>query len=139
MKNAATTWLGYVRGSHDQRARRCQVRAPPRRRAHLSTGRCSHGRLLGVATASFFLLRYRALQTISPATVAVYQNLIPVCAILFAYVYLGEPIQFSTMVGGAIILLGVEMVRRVNQLQLVTNYLVAKRCLDRLAGNRTSN
>ncbi len=35
----------------------------------------SHGRLFGVATASVFLLRYRALQTISPATV--YQNLTP--------------------------------------------------------------
>ena len=139
MKNAAPTWLRYVRGSHDQRARRCQVLAPPRRRAHLSTGRYSHGRLFGVATASVFLLRYRALQTISPATVAVYQNLTPVCAILFAHLYLGEPIRFSTVVGGAIILLGAEMVRRANQPQLATNYRRAKRCLGSLADNRTSN
>ena len=139
MKNAAPTWLGYVRGSHDQRARRCQVLAPPRRRAHLSTGRCSHGRLFGVATASVFLLRYPALQTISPATVAVYQNLTPVCAILFAHLYLGEPIRFSTVVGGAIILLGGDMVRRANQPQWATNYRRAKRCLGSLADNRTSN
>ncbi|MBU6479383.1 MAG: DMT family transporter [Nitrospirae bacterium] len=127
-------------GAHMTSARgavRCSLRRGER--AHPSTGRCSHGRLFGVATASVFLLRYRALQTISPATVAVYQNLTPVCAILFAHLYLGEPIQFSTMVGGAIILLGAEMVRRANQPQLATNYLWAKRCLGSLAGNRTSN
>jgi drug/metabolite transporter (DMT)-like permease len=94
---------------------------------------------IGVATASVFLLRYRALQTISPATVAVYQNLTPVGAILFAHLYLGEPIRFSTIVGGAIILLGAEMVRRANQAQLTTSYLWAKRYLGSLAGNRTSN
>lgn len=138
MNNAAPTWLRYVRGSHDQRARRCQVLAPPRRQAHLSTGRYSHGRLFGVATASVFLLRYRALQTISRATVAVHQNLIPVCAIPFAHLYLGEPIRFSTVVGGAIILLGAEMVRRANQPQWATNYRRAKRCLGSLADNRTS-
>lgn len=32
---------------------------------------------IGVATASVFLLRYRALQTISPVAVAVDQNLTP--------------------------------------------------------------
>lgn len=67
---------------------------------------------IGVATASVFLLRYRALQTICPATVAVYQNLTPVCGIFFAHLCLGESIQLSSMVGGAIILLGAEMVRR---------------------------
>ena len=80
---------------------------------------------IGVATASVFLLRYRALQSISPSTVAVYQNLTPVCAILFAHLYLGEPIRFSTIVGGAIILLGAEMVRRADQAQLTTSYLWA--------------
>ena len=94
---------------------------------------------IGVATASVFLLRYRALQTIQPATVAVYQNLTPVGAILFVHVYLGELIQFSTMVGGAIILLGAELVRRANQPQLTTGYLWAKRCFGILAGNRTSH
>lgn len=94
---------------------------------------------IGVATASVFLLRYRALQCISPSTAAVYQNLTPVCAILFACLYLGEPIQFSTMVGGAIILFGAEMVRRGSQPQLTTSSLWAKRGLGSLAGNRMSS
>ena len=97
---------------------------------------------LGVATASIFLLRYLALQSISPSTVAVYQNLTPVCAILFAYLYLGEPIQSNTMVGGGIILLGAEVVRRASQPRSTTTYPWARRCfngLAGLAGNRTSS
>jgi drug/metabolite transporter (DMT)-like permease len=93
---------------------------------------------IGVATASVFLLRYRALQTISPATVAVYQNLTPVCAILFACWYLGEPYQPNAMVGGAIILFGAELVRRANQSQLSASYLWAKRHFGSLIGNRMS-
>ena len=93
---------------------------------------------IGVATASVFLLRYRALQTISPATVAVYQNLTPVCAILFACLFLGEPVQPHAMVGGAIILLGAELVRQASQPQLSTSYLWAKRRLGSLAGSRIS-
>jgi hypothetical protein len=51
-----------------------------------------------------------------------YQNLTPECAILFVRLYLGEPIRFGTIVGGAIILLGAEMVRRATQPQLATSY-----------------
>ena len=90
---------------------------------------------IGVATASVFLLRYRALQSISPSTVAVYQNLTPVCAILFAHLYLGEPIRFSTIVGGAIILLGAEMVRRANQAQ-VDDQLPLGQTLSRQPGRQ---
>ena len=89
---------------------------------------------VGVATASVFLLRFRALQSICPATVAVYQNLAPVGGILVAHLYLGERIQFDTMVGGAIILVGAELVRSANQPGLPTSYLWAKRCLGSLAG-----
>jgi drug/metabolite transporter (DMT)-like permease len=92
---------------------------------------------IGVATASVFLLRYRALQSICPATVAVYQNLAPVGGILVAHLYLGEIIQLSTMVGGAIILVGAELVRSANQPGLPASYLWAKRCLGSLVG-RTS-
>jgi hypothetical protein len=52
---------------------------------------------------------------------------------------LGEPIWFSTIVGGAIILLGAEIVRRATQPQFATSYLWAKRYLGSLARNRTSN
>lgn len=93
---------------------------------------------IGVATASVFLLRYRALQAISPATVAVYQNLTPVCAIFFACIYLDEPIQVSTMVGGAIILLGAELVRRSDQPQLATSPLCIKRWFGSLASSERS-
>lgn len=93
---------------------------------------------IGVATASVFLLRYRALQTICPATVAVYQNLAPVGGILFAHVGLGEPIQLSTMVGGGIILLGAEMVRRSSQSQLTTSHLCVTRCVISAACHRAS-
>lgn len=91
---------------------------------------------IGVATASVFLLRYRALQTICPATVAVYQNLAPVGAILFAHVYLGETIQFGTVVGGAIILLGAEMVRRSSQPQLATSHPCVTPCAISAACHR---
>lgn len=67
---------------------------------------------IGIATASVFLLRSLALQTLTPATVAVCHNLVPVTAILFAHLYLGESIGVGTFVGGAAILAGVEMVRR---------------------------
>ncbi len=83
---------------------------------------------IGVATASVFLLRYRALQTICPATVAVYQNLAPVCAILFTHTYLSETIQPGTVVGGAIILFGAEMVRRSSQSQLAVSHRCATPC-----------
>lgn len=67
---------------------------------------------IGVATAAVFLLRSLALQTLAPATVAVCHNLVPVTAILFAHLYLGESIGVGTFVGGAAILAGVELVRR---------------------------
>lgn len=85
---------------------------------HLSTTIVVSVLYIGVATASVFLLRFRALRTISPATVAVYQNLTPVCGIMFARFYLGEHIRTSTIVGGTIILIGAEVVRRASQSHL---------------------
>lgn len=67
---------------------------------------------IGGATAAVFLLRSLALQTLAPVTVAVCHNLVPVTAILFAHWYLGETIGVGTFVGGAAILIGVELVRR---------------------------
>lgn len=67
---------------------------------------------IGCATAAVFLLRCRSLQTLSPATVGTYHNLIPVCTVLLAYVWLGEPLGLSTVVGGIMVLLGAEVVRR---------------------------
>src|SRR4026209_967427 len=67
---------------------------------------------IGCATAAVFLLRCRSLQTLSPATVGTYHNLIPVCTVLLAYVWLGEPLGLSTVVGGVMVILGAEVVRR---------------------------
>ena len=67
---------------------------------------------IGCATAAVFLLRCRSLQTFSPATVGTYHNLIPVCTVLLAYVWLGEPLGLSTVVGGIMVILGAEVVRR---------------------------
>ena len=67
---------------------------------------------IGCATASVFILRYRALQSLSPATVGTYHNLIPVCTVLLAYMWLDEPVGMRTILGGAMILVGAEVVRR---------------------------
>jgi drug/metabolite transporter (DMT)-like permease len=67
---------------------------------------------IGCATAGVFLLRYRALQSLSPATVGTYHNLIPICTVLLAYICLDEPVGARTILGGAMILLGAEIVRK---------------------------
>jgi drug/metabolite transporter (DMT)-like permease len=73
---------------------------------------------VGCATAAVFLLRCRSLQTLSPATVGTYHNLIPVCTVLLAYVWLGEPLGLSTVVGGIMVILGAEVVRRPQRFSL---------------------
>ncbi|HEX8749932.1 MAG TPA: DMT family transporter [Nitrospira sp.] len=71
---------------------------------------------VGCATAAIFLLRYRSLQSLSPATVGTYHNLIPVCTVLLAYMYLDEPVGAKTIVGGIMVVVGAEMVRRAQAL-----------------------
>lgn len=67
---------------------------------------------VGCATAAVFLLRCRSLQSLSPATVGTYHNLIPVCTVLLAYACLNEPLGAGTIVGGLMVLAGAEAVRR---------------------------
>jgi drug/metabolite transporter (DMT)-like permease len=67
---------------------------------------------IGCATAAVFLLRYRSLQSLSPATVGTYHNLIPVCTILLAYLCLDEPVGAKTILGGIMVVVGAEVVRR---------------------------
>ncbi len=69
---------------------------------------------IGVATAAVFFLRCVSFQFLTPVTVGVFHNLVPIWAILFAYLFLGEPIEMHTMIGAAIILAGTECVRRGN-------------------------
>ncbi len=73
---------------------------------------------VGCATAAVFLLRCRSLQSLSPATVGTYHNLIPVCTVLMAYLWLGEPIGSTTILGGAMVVAGAEIVRRPQVLSL---------------------
>ena len=77
---------------------------------------------IGCATAAVFLLRSRSLQSLSPATVGTYHNLIPVCTVLLAYVCLDEPLGLSTVFGGIMVIIGVEIVRRPRILSLTALY-----------------
>jgi drug/metabolite transporter (DMT)-like permease len=77
---------------------------------------------IGCATAAIFLLRYRALQSLSPATVGTYHNLIPVCTVLLAYMCLDEQVGAKTMLGGIMVVIGAEMVRRAQILPCSLRY-----------------
>ncbi len=66
----------------------------------------------GVATAAVFFLRNLSLQSLTPATVGAFHNLVPVFGILIAASFLGEPITANMIVGGTAVLAGVELVRR---------------------------
>jgi len=67
---------------------------------------------VGAATATVFLFRYMSQRSLSPMTVGVYHNLIPVFTILFACLCFGEELEGSTIVGGFCIIAGAELVRR---------------------------
>ncbi|MGH7258757.1 MAG: DMT family transporter [Nitrospiraceae bacterium] len=66
---------------------------------------------IGLATVGAFMLRYRCLRSLAPATVATYHNLIPICTILLAHLSLDEPIDSHLVLGGLTILMGIELVR----------------------------
>jgi drug/metabolite transporter (DMT)-like permease len=67
---------------------------------------------IGAATAVVFLLRAHALKILPPTTVASFHNLVPVCTLVVANVWLGEPLRNTTLFGAAIILCGLEVLRR---------------------------
>ena len=67
---------------------------------------------IGLGTAGVFLLRSRSLQSLPPATVGAYHNLIPICTIAIAHWYLDEPLTGPTVIGALAVLLGTELVRR---------------------------
>jgi drug/metabolite transporter (DMT)-like permease len=67
---------------------------------------------IGATTAGVFLLRHYALRFLTPGTVAAYHNLVPIFGIALASALLGEAITAHVVVGGMVILLGVELVRR---------------------------
>lgn len=67
---------------------------------------------IGTATAGVFLLRSRALQSLSPAMVGAYHNLIPICTIGLAYLVLSESVTIYTLLGAIAVIAGTELVRR---------------------------
>lgn len=67
---------------------------------------------IGTATAGVFVLRSRALQSLSPSVVGAYHNLIPICTIALASLWLGEPVTLWTFVGALAVVGGTELVRR---------------------------
>ena len=81
-------------------------------RAELSSVIIAAVAYVGLGTAAVFLLRYRALQTLSPATVGIYHNLIPIATILLACLCLDESLGLQTIIGGFAVVAGAELVRR---------------------------
>ena len=67
---------------------------------------------IGMATAGVFLLRSRALQSLSPGVVGAYHNLIPICTIGLAYLWVNEPVNVSTVLGALAVVAGTELIRR---------------------------
>jgi drug/metabolite transporter (DMT)-like permease len=67
---------------------------------------------IGTATAGVFVLRSRALQSLSPSVVGAYHNLIPICTIGLASLWLGEAITVCTFVGALAVVAGTELIRR---------------------------
>lgn len=90
---------------------------------------------VGCATAAVFLLRYRSLQSLSPATVGTYHNLVPICTALLAYVCLGEPLGVSTVLGGVMVMAGAEIVPRPQLLPVQAFW--AKRSVSALGNGKS--
>ncbi|HKN85395.1 MAG TPA: DMT family transporter [Nitrospiraceae bacterium] len=67
---------------------------------------------VGIATAALFLFRYISQQSLSPVTIGVYHNLVPVFTIFIACLCFDEGLEGSTIVGGICIIVGAELVRR---------------------------
>jgi drug/metabolite transporter (DMT)-like permease len=67
---------------------------------------------VGFATAGVFLLRCRSLQSLPPATVGTFHNLIPIVTILLAYLVFEESIGKQTFIGATAVVAGAELVRR---------------------------
>lgn len=68
---------------------------------------------LGVfGTAVAFVWFYEGVQAIGPARTAVFINLVPVAAVTFGVLLLGEPLLLSMLTGGALVILGVFIINR---------------------------
>jgi drug/metabolite transporter (DMT)-like permease len=91
---------------------------------------------IGCATAAVFLLRCRSLQSLSPATVGTYHNLVPVCTVMLAFLCLDEPLGGGTILGGFMVLVGAEVVRRPQLLSLTALYWTKSPAVPDLEGGK---
>jgi drug/metabolite transporter (DMT)-like permease len=66
--------------------------------------------VLGTAVA--FVWFYDGVRAIGPARTAVFINLVPVVAITLGILLLGEPLHWSVVAGGALVILGVFIINR---------------------------
>ena len=68
---------------------------------------------LGVAgTVIGFIWYYEGVKAIGPSRTSVFNNLVPVCGILFAALLLGEPVLLSMVIGGILAIIGVALANR---------------------------
>ncbi|HJT20440.1 MAG TPA: DMT family transporter [Nitrospira sp.] len=91
---------------------------------------------VGIATAGVFVLRYRALQALPPTTVGTYHNLIPICTIVAAAVFLGESVGLVTIAGSGMVVTGAELVRRAHFPKWLFDPAFAKRIAVTLKPSR---
>ena len=66
--------------------------------------------LLAAAAANVVI--FNAVRLVGPTRVIVLQTLVPALAVVFAFIFLGEPILPAQVIGGAIIIGGVALTRR---------------------------
>ena len=68
---------------------------------------------LGIlGTAAGFSLYYQAIKAIGSARSGVFINLVPLFSILLAWMFLGETVNFSVLVGGIILMSGVYLTNK---------------------------
>lgn len=65
-----------------------------------------------LGTAAGFLWYYEGVKAIGSAQASIFINLVPMFAIAFATVFLGEPITLPLLVGGALVVTGVYLTNR---------------------------
>ncbi len=65
-----------------------------------------------IGTALAFVWFYEGVLAIGPARAAVFINLVPVFAIALGVLLLGEPLEWSMLAGGAIVVVGIYLINR---------------------------
>ena len=59
-----------------------------------------------------FIWYYEGIREIGPSKAAVFINFVPISAVIMSFFLLGEPVDFSLLVGGALVLSGIYLTNR---------------------------